>query len=292
MRSIGMIGIGMMGHGIATNLLRHGYPLMVLEHPGNQPLDKLLGAGATSTPDLKALVARAEVLLLCVTGSPQIEALMLGDQGIAATMKRGTIVIDCSTAIPSSTVRVAKAVANAGGRFLDAPMTRTPREAALGKLNLIVGGDKDLFEACLPILQSFAENIVHGGGVGAGHQLKLLHNFVSLGFSAILAETVACAVKGGVDPKVLMEILAKGAGGGVVFERIRPYVDAGDASGLQFAMVNGLKDVTYYNDMAREQGAAHAAAETIRGIYADAAKADPQQPIPTLIDFLAGTPRK
>src|SRR5690606_26210338 len=114
---VGMIGIGLMGHGIATNRVKHGHPLTVLEHPGNQPLDALKAAGAKSVASIAELTAAAEVIVLCVTGSPQVEAVLLGDGGVLASLKPGTVVIDCSTAIPSSTLRVAEAVQRAGGRF-------------------------------------------------------------------------------------------------------------------------------------------------------------------------------
>ncbi|MFP5475730.1 MAG: NAD(P)-dependent oxidoreductase, partial [Gammaproteobacteria bacterium] len=197
---LGMIGIGLMGHGIATNLVKHGHQLTVLEHPGNQPLDALLAAGARTAATPAALVADADYVILCVTGSPQVEAVLVGDGGLLKAIKPGTVIIDCSTSIPDSTLRMAKAVQQAGGRFLDAPMTRTPKEAAEGRLNLLVGGDAALLEECRPLLRCFAENIMHAGGIGAGHSMKLLHNYVSLGMVALLAEAAACARRSGVSP--------------------------------------------------------------------------------------------
>ena len=136
---IGMIGIGLMGHGIATNIVKHGYALTVLEHPGNQPLDALKAAGARSVDSIAKLAEVSDTLILCVTGSPQVEAILAGEGGLLPVLKPGTVIIDCSTAIPTSTQRMAEAVQRAGGRFLDAPMTRTPKEAAEGRLNLLVG---------------------------------------------------------------------------------------------------------------------------------------------------------
>jgi 3-hydroxyisobutyrate dehydrogenase-like beta-hydroxyacid dehydrogenase len=130
MKKIGMIGIGLMGHGIASNLIKHGYTLSVLEHPGNQPLDDLKKAGARACRSVATLAADSEVVILCVTGSPEVEAVVLADGGLIKAMRPGTVVVDCSNALPSSTERVARAVQEAGGRFLDAPMTRTPKEAA------------------------------------------------------------------------------------------------------------------------------------------------------------------
>ena len=247
---IGMVGVGMMGHGIAGNLLRHGHELTVLEHPGNQPLDALKAAGAASVASARELAARVEVLILVVTGSPQVEAVLTGPGGALEGLRPGSIVIDCSTAIPSSTLRMARAVEAAGSRFLDAPMTRTPKEAAEGRLNLLVGGDAALLDECRPLLQCFAENITHVGPVGAGHGMKLLHNYVSLGMVTLLAEAAACAQRSGVDGAAFVEVLAKGGGGGVALERIKPYLLTRDSSGLRFTIANARKDLDYYHRMA------------------------------------------
>jgi 3-hydroxyisobutyrate dehydrogenase-like beta-hydroxyacid dehydrogenase len=141
---VGMVGIGLMGHGIATNLLRHGHDLLLLEHAGIQPLDTLKAAGAASTSSASALTSRVDVVVLVVTGSPQVEAVLTGPGGVLEGLWPGSVVRDCSTAIPSSTRSMAQAVQQAGSRFLDAPMTRTPTEATEGRLNLLVGGDAQL----------------------------------------------------------------------------------------------------------------------------------------------------
>jgi len=286
---VGIIGVGQMGHGIASNILKAGYPLVLLDHPGNQPVDDLLSAGAQSAATPADVARQVDIVVLCVTGTPQVEQVLLQENGVLAGLRPQGIVIDCSTAIPSSTLRLAAAVTQAGGRFLDAPMTRTPKEAAEGRLNLIVGGDPALFEACLPLLRSYAENITLAGPVGSGHRLKLLHNYVSLGFSAVLAEAAACAERAQVDAAVLMDILAKGGGDGVVLGRLRPYIEHGDTDAFRFSIANALKDMGYYTAMAEETGAPHAAAEAIRATYAAASDAGiAQAPVPEIIDFLAG----
>ena len=263
MKKIGMIGIGLMGHGIASNIVKHGYPLTVLEHPGNQPLDGLEAAGVRTRSSAKDVAADSDVVILCVTGTPQVEAVLFGQNGVLEGLSAGAIVIDCSTAIPSSTERIAKSVADAGGRFLDAPMTRTPKEAAEGRLNLLVGGDLALFDECKPILACFAENISHAGAVGAGHRMKLLHNYVSLGFVALLSEAAACAERSGIAADVFVEVLAKGGGGGAALERLRPYLANRDPSALRFAMTNAQKDLGYYNAMANDTGAVHVIADAV-----------------------------
>lgn len=288
-QKIGMVGIGLMGHGIARNIAKHGYPLVVLEHAGNQPLDELRAAGATSEASVKALAAQVDVLILCVTGTPQVEAVLLGPGGALESLRPGTVVIDCSTAVPSSTERVAQAVQAAGGRFLDAPMTRTPKEAHEGRLNLLVGGDAVLFDECRPLLACFAENITHAGPVGAGHRMKLLHNYVSLGFVTLLAEAGACAQRAGVAPEVLVDVLAKGGGGGAALERLRPYLTAQDASGLRFSMSNALKDLGYYNAMAEDTGAARQIAAAVQATLEQGVRsAGPDTLLPKIVSVLAG----
>ena len=285
---IGMIGIGMMGHGIATNIVKHGYPLAFLDHPGNQPVDALLAAGARSVDSIGAIAAESDVIILCVTGSPEVEAVLLGAGGVLESMRAGTIVIDHSTAIPSSTMRIAEAVTRSGGRFLDAPMTRTPNDAAAGKLNLLVGGGTDLFQECGPLLACYAENIVHAGPVGAGHQLKLLHNFVSVGFAAVLVEAVACAERAGVDATLFLDVLSSGGGRSVVLDRMRPFIEAHDMTVYRFSIGNAAKDMGYYSTMAEELGAANTMAGAIRQIYADAVSGGhAQDTVPAMIALLA-----
>lgn len=283
-----MVGIGMMGHGIASNIIKRGYELAVLEHPGNQPLDALKAAGAAGVHSARELAARSDVVILVVTGSPQVEAVLTGPDGVLQGLRPGSIVVDCSTAIPSSTQRMAQAVQVAGSRFLDAPMTRTPKEAAEGRLNLLVGGDAALLEEVRPLLQCFAENITHVGPVGAGHGMKLLHNYVSLGMVTLLSEAAACARRCGVDGAAFVEVLAKGGGGGVALERLRPYLLSGDPSGLRFSIANARKDLDYYHAMATDAQAAREVAAAVLGTMERALQQSGDALVPQLVDLLAG----
>lgn len=286
-KNVGMIGIGMMGHGIASNLVKKGWPLAVLEHPGNQPLDALKAAGVRTFTRAADLAAASDIVITVLTGSPQVEAVLTGDGGVLQGLRPGSIVVDCSTAVPASTLRMAKAVEAAGSRFLDTPMTRTPKEAAEGRLNLLVGGDAALLEECRPLLSCFAENITHAGPVGAGHSMKLLHNFVSLGFVSLLAEAAACAEHHGVAPEVFVDILAKGGGGGVALERLRPYLLSRDASGLRFSIANACKDLGYYNTMAGDGGCDTAIAAAVLATLERARQEVPDALMPQLSDILA-----
>lgn len=286
--TVGMIGVGLMGHGIATNLAKHGYSLVLLDHPGNQPLDALMATGAAKVASPAQVARQANVIILCVTGTPQVEDVLFSPDGLLQGLRPGSIVIDCSTAIPSSTVRIAQAVIEAGGQFLDAPMTRTPKEAAQGRLNLLVGGDRGVFDQCEPLLRCYAENIAYVGPVGAGHRMKLIHNYVSLGCAGIIAEAAACAQRAGIDAAVLVDVLAKGGGAGVALDRMRPFIEAGDDGGLRFSLSNAHKDLGYYTTMASEAGATHVAADAIEQLFNYGVQAAaPHTTLPHLVALLA-----
>ena len=264
---IGMIGIGLMGHGIAYNLALHGHALVVLDHPGNQPLDELTALGVQVRATAAEVVGDADCVVLCVTGSPEVEAVLGGPHGVLAGLRPDAIVIDCSTAVPASTERMAALVRAAGGRFVDAPMTRLPKQAREGRLNLLVGGEAVDVEAIRPLLGCFAENVTHVGPVGAGHRMKLVHNFVSLGSIALIAEAAALAGSAGIAPTVLIDVLAQGGGGGAALDRLRPYLTTGDPSNLQFFMANAVKDLSYYTEMAGGAHATRAIAEAVQATF-------------------------
>ncbi|HET7402795.1 MAG TPA: NAD(P)-dependent oxidoreductase [Usitatibacter sp.] len=285
---VGIVGVGLMGLGIATNVQRAGWPLRFMHHAGNQPTGDLVSRGAVQHASAADVARDSDIMILCVTGTPEVEEVLFNAQGGAMQgLRRGTIVIDCSTAIPSSTLRIAKAVEAAGGRFMDAPMTRTPKEAMEGRLNLIVGGERALFDECLPLLKSFAENITHAGPVGSGHTMKLLHNFVSLGFSTVLAEAAACADRAGIDASVLVDVLAKGGGAGVILQRLQPYILERDSSGFRFSVSNAHKDLSYYTAMAGDLHASHEAADGILKVL-EGAKAGGHgaAPLPELVTIV------
>jgi 3-hydroxyisobutyrate dehydrogenase-like beta-hydroxyacid dehydrogenase len=248
----------------------------------------LIAAGAHTAPTAQAVAQASDTVILCVNGSAQVEAILAGDTGLLMGLREGMTVIDCSTSIPASTQQVAAKLAQRGVRFMDAAMTRTPNEAMQGRLNLLVGGDAALLEECRPLLSTFAENIVHAGAVSAGHSMKLLHNFVSLGSVTLLAEAAACARRSGIDDAVFVEVLEKGGGWGAALERLKPYLLRGETSGLRFSMGNALKDLGYYADMARETGSHDAAATAMQSTLAAACQTvDPQTLLPELVGQLA-----
>lgn len=285
----GLIGAGRMGHGIARNILQGGYSLAFLAHPGNSATEDLLELGAREVPKIDELVSRSDVVLICVTGSPQVEEVILGREGVAAFVKPGQIVADLSTIEPGTTRRVHEAIAAAGAEYLDIPMTRTPKEAEAGRLNLIAGGDAALLERLRPLLDTFAENIYHAGAVGAGHALKLLHNFISLGNCALLAEAVTCAKRTGVDMDTFLDVLRTGGGDSVALKRLTPYISEGDEAGFLFTLGNCTKDMTYYTDMAQAHDSPSGAAAAIRDLFRSLSDRGAEGlPVPRMIDLMDG----
>ncbi|SNR68016.1 NAD(P)-dependent oxidoreductase [Puniceibacterium sediminis] len=271
---VGIIGIGLMGHGIARNVLsRGGFPLSFLDHPGNQPVDEITARGAQGCATSAAVAAASDVVILCVTGSPQVEAIVTGTDGLTSGLKPGSVVVDCSTALPESTLRMGEIVKAMGCDYIDAPMTRTARHAHDGKLNVLVGGEAATLEKVRPVLASFTESVAHVGPLGHGHRLKLLHNYVSVGFMTLLAEAAAQSADAGVDPQVFVDVLAGGGGASVALDRLAPYIVEGNREGLPFAVANAQKDIDYYRSMSDAAGARTSIADGVSGAISAAVDA-------------------
>src|SRR5664279_6337783 len=180
MANVGFIGAaGLMGHGMAKNLLAQGHALGLTVHRNRERVVDLLAAGAVERKTPAELAATSEIVFLCVTGSPQVEASLVGPDGVLAKARAGLVVVDCSTSEPDSTARLREACAVKGVVLVDAPLARTPIEAEAGKLNVMVGADDATFARLEPVLHAFAEPVFHVGGPGAGHILKLLNNFIA-----------------------------------------------------------------------------------------------------------------
>lgn len=247
---VGLIGAGMMGHGIGKNIVEKGYPLAVLGHRNRQPVEDLVARGATEAKSPRELAASCDLVITVVTGSPQMEELVFGENGMLAGIRAGLILADATTADPNSTARIAQAIAAKGGRFVDIPLTRTPKEAEAGKLGVMTGGDAATLAEIRPVLECFADAIVHAGDVGAAHKLKLVNNFIALGTAALICEALCAAAKAGIDLKALNDIVSAGGANSVMFQRLMGLALHDDASALQFVIGNAQKDLRYYNGMA------------------------------------------
>ncbi|SFT64439.1 NAD(P)-dependent oxidoreductase [Sedimentitalea nanhaiensis] len=290
---VGIVGVGLMGHGIARNVMRRGgYSLSFLDHPGNQPVDELIRLGASPCKTPAEVAAASDVVIVCVTGSPQVEAVVTGETGLLSGLTPGTVIVDCSTALPETTRRMGAAVGAAGCGYVDAPMTRTAKHAHEGQLNLLVGGDPELLERVRPVLASFTEDVKHVGPLGQGHELKLLHNYVSIGFMTLLAEAAAHAADAHVDGQVLVDVLAGGGGASAALDRLAPFIVEGDREGLPFAIANAQKDINYFRDMARQSGAQKIIADGVaNAISAVTESGNGQAYLPELVNLFRKPPR-
>jgi 3-hydroxyisobutyrate dehydrogenase-like beta-hydroxyacid dehydrogenase len=250
MAKIGFIGAsGLMGHGMAKNLLAKGHALAFTVHRQREPLADLLAAGATEAADAAALAAGSEVVFICVTGSPQVEAALLGDRGLLAGARPGLVVVDCSTSEPESTARLRERALAQGVTLVDAPLARTPLEAEAGRLNVMVGADPAVFARLEPVLRCCAENVFLVGGPGAGHTIKLLNNFIAQAICTATAEAFAVGQRAGIELQKLVDLVGVGPVNNGLFQAMAKTLH-GQMDGLKFELDNARKDIRYYTHLA------------------------------------------
>jgi 3-hydroxyisobutyrate dehydrogenase-like beta-hydroxyacid dehydrogenase len=266
-RKVGFIGVGLMGHGMAKNILKKGFPLTLLAHRNRQPVEDLLARGAEEAQSAAELARWADVVILCVTGSPQVEDALFRRDGVLAGMRKGLVVVDSSTGDPESTLKVDEAVRARGGRFMDAPVNRTAKDAEEGRLNVLAGGDPATLAEVRPILETFSETIHHLGAVGAGHKAKVIHNFIAQGNAVLLAEAFCTAAKAGLNLRAFAELCTLSGAYSRTFERLVPYLLQGDDTGLMFTLRNAAKDMRYYTHLAETAPSTAFVAEAIHQMY-------------------------
>jgi len=246
---IGLIGLGLMGHGIGRNLLKNGFALTVMGNVKRAPVDSLVRLGANESKSVTELVDASDVVMLCVTGSPQVESLMNRDQGILQSIRPGQIVIDCSTSQPSSSAVINAQLLKAGALFVDAPLGRTPAEAEAGKLNVMVGATPQLLEHIRPVLQAFCENIIHVGGVISAQKLKLINNFAVVGTAALLTEALRACDQVGVSRQAMYDLMSKGPLQGGLLQATVAEILKDNYAGMKFSVNNACKDIGYFNNL-------------------------------------------
>ncbi len=286
---VGLIGVGLMGHGIGKNIVQKGYPLTVMAHRNRAPVDDLIAKGAREAGSPREIAEASDLVILCVTATPQVEEAIYGSNGVMQAIRKDLVVADCSTAEPQSTIKIAADFAAKGAHFVDTPMTRTPREAEEGKLGLMIAGDKDVLARITPVLQCFADTIVYSGEVGAAHKLKLINNFLSLGNAALVAEAITVAAKAGVDMHALRDIVISGGANSVMFERLIKIPLADDDTAAKFAIRNGRKDLRYYTNLTEQLPVTSFLAESVHQTYVMAENQGyGERYIPRLIDMFAG----
>jgi len=204
---IGFIGLGYMGHGMAKNIVEKGYPLTVMAHRRREAAEDLARRGAREVGTPREVAEASTIVFLCVTGSPQVESLVRGPDGLKAGAKPGSVIVDTSTSNPVSTLALAAELKEGGVGFVDAPLARTPKEAWEGTLDTMVGCDEATFARLKPVLDTWAARITRVGEVGDGHKMKLINNFIAMGYAAIYSEALAVARKAGIEPQRLDSVI-------------------------------------------------------------------------------------
>lgn len=285
---IGFIGVGYMGRGMAKNLLQKGHPLVVLGHRKREAVEALKAMGATEASTPRELAEQCDILHLCVTGSPQVEALIQGPDGIAAAKRPGLIVIDCSTSDPVSTLAMGELLAAKGMTLVDAPLGRTPKEAEAGTLDAMVGADPETFARIEPVLRCWAGHVVHLGPLGLGHKIKLLNNFVALGYAAVYAEALAVGRKGGLTPEQLHAVVGASRLRNGFYDTFMKWTLEGDENAHVFSISNAHKDMRYFANFANSLGALHPVQSMVKNsLAAMEAAGQGERYVPMLADFVA-----
>ncbi len=209
MERIGFIGLGIMGKPMACNLMQAGYPLVVYNR-SRAPMTELAALGATLAESPQAVASQVDVVISCVSDSPDVEAIALGQNGVIAGARSGMLYIDMSTIAPATARKVYQALQEKGVAALDAPVSGGDIGAQQGTLSIMVGGDEAAFQRALPILQVMGKNIVHIGAAGAGQVTKACNQIVVALTVQAVAEALTLAKKSGVDAAKVREALLGG----------------------------------------------------------------------------------
>jgi len=286
--TVGFIGVGFMGHGMAKNIVEKGFALSILGHRNRAPVDDLVTRGAKEARSAKELAAASDIIFLCVTGSRQVEDLVRGADGLAAGARKGAIVADCSTSDPVSTQALAAELESKGIHLVDAPLGGTPAQAEAGKLWAMVGASPEVFERIKPVCEAWAAKVDHVGKVGDGHKMKLLNNFLSMGYGAIYAEALTLAQKTGISPVAFDKVIRGSRMDCGFYQTYFQYVLTRDRDAHKFTIANAAKDMRYLASLADAEGVANPIGSAIKNAYATALAAGKGGDyVPMLSDFVA-----
>ncbi len=285
---IGFIGVGMMGHGMAKNIVEAGYPLTILGHRRREPVQDLVGRGAKEAKSAREVGENASIVFICVTGSKEVEALVRGADGVAAGLAAGSILVDCSTSNPNSTIALTEELGARGIAYVDAPLGRTPKEAWEGKLDTMVGASDAAFERLRPVLETWAGKIVHIGGTGDGHRMKLLQNFIAMGYAALFSEALTLAAKVGITPQRFDNVISGSRMDSGFYQTFMRWTLEGNREAHRFTIANGFKDVGYLEAMADAVALANPLGNAIKNSFALAVAAGAaEEYVPMLATHIA-----
>ena len=266
--SIGFIGVGLMGHGMAKNIVEKGYPLTIMGRNNRKPVEDLIGRGAKEVRTAREIGAASTIVFLCVTGSRDVEALVRGPDGLKAGLKPGSVIVDTSTSDPVSTVALYDELKEAGVELVDAPLSRTPKEAWEGKLDCMAGARDEVFARVKPVIETWAGKLVHIGGPGDGHRMKLLNNFLSLGYAALYAEALTLSRKVGIAPERFDSVISGGRMDCGFYQTFKRWTLEGDPDAHKFTVANAYKDLRYLASMADAAGVMGTLTDAVKNSFA------------------------
>ena len=261
---IGFIGAGFMGYGIALNLMKSGHLLRVIANRNRDNIENLVNQGATEARDFNDLLEEAEAVVSCVGTADQIEHIVTRSE---PHLEKNVVWIDCTTSRPQTAVAISKRLKKIGVDFVDAPVTRGPKDALDGRLISFVGADKPVFEKIRPLVACYSESVTHIGPVGSALQVKLLNNFITMGQVALVVEAVQAADRAGVDRRTLFSILSQGAANSGTLQKMVPPALEDDYTGHAFSLGNGAKDVRYGRELLIGSETGNIMSEALVGYY-------------------------
>ncbi len=212
MTQIGFSGLGIMGRGMTHNLLKAGQNVTVWNRTASR-MDEFIAAGAKKASSPADLAAQCDVILVCVSDTPDVEEVLFGENGVSAGIKSGALVVDHSTISPQKTVEMAKRLNAQGVAYLDAPVSGGSEGAAKGTLSIMVGGEAADVERAMPILQAYGKTITHIGAQGAGQMAKLVNQILVVVNQLAASEALLFAQAGGLDLAKTIDAVRGGAAG-------------------------------------------------------------------------------
>ncbi len=225
--TVGFIGLGIMGRGMARNLLKAGFPLVVWNRTASR-MTPLVAAGAKAASNPADLASQCDIIITCVSDTPDVEAVILGDEGVLYGARPGSLVIDMSTIAPTATRNIAQQLAERSVHMLDAPISGGSEGAARGALSIMVGGEEADVQRAMPVLQAMGKRITHVGGHGAGQTVKLMNQILVVGNALAISEAFLFGQAAGVDLEKALQAVEAGAAGSWMLSNRGPQILARD----------------------------------------------------------------
>ncbi len=220
---VGFIGLGIMGGAMAGNLLKAGFEVCVWNRSPAK-MEKLAAAGAGTARDPADLAAGCDVIITCVSDTPDVEEVILGERGVIHGIAAGKLVIDMSTISPMASRRIAAQLAEKGAHMLDAPVSGGSEGAARGTLSIMVGGAADQVERARPLFRAMGKAVVHIGGHGDGQNAKIVNQILVVGNALAMSEALLFAQASGLDLEKTLSAVTQGAAGSWMLSNRGPQV--------------------------------------------------------------------